>query len=241
VLGINGSARRYGNTYRLLKVALMGAEEAGAETRLIHLYDYRINPCQGCYSDNYLECHFPKKCTLHGEGDDFRRVAELILEADAVIVATPVYWFNASGAVKNLVDRMTALENMIYHVGRSLLDGKTAGFIATGEEAGAAMALAWLTLTFNMMGFHVPAWGTAYYHGKSDALDDRQAVSDAYNVGINVALHARLLNGDIGARREPWYRMLSQEEVERIAEAVRRAAEEEKSREAERRPWLEPG
>jgi len=238
VLGINGSARRYGNTYRLLEVAMLGAQEAGAETRLLHLYDYRINPCRGCYSDSRLECRYPKECPFYEGADDFKRIANELLEADALIIATPVYWFNASGAVKNLVDRMTALENMIYHVGRSLLDGKVAGFIAAGEEAGAAMALAWLTLTFNMMGFHIPAWGTAYYHGREDALEDAQAVTDAYNLGQNVALHARLLMGDQGARREPWYTALPEEKLREITAYVRRKAEEQKAREAEHRPWL---
>lgn len=237
VLGLNGSARRYGNTFRLLRVALLGAEDAGAETQLLHLYDYRVNSCKACYSDHYLECHFPKKCPLYEGLDDFKQLAEKILESDAVIVATPVYWFNASAVVKNLVDRMTSLENMIYHTGRSLLDGKVAGFIAVGEEAGAAMALSWLTLTFNMMGVHIPAWGTAYYHGKGDALENAQAVSDAYNVGVNVVAMTETLRG----RREPrspWYTVLPEETRNRIVSRVRKEAEELKREEAEKRPWL---
>jgi multimeric flavodoxin WrbA len=237
IIGINGSARSYGNTFRLLRVALAAAEEAGAETELIHLYRYRINPCQACYSDHYLECHYPKKCPLYEGYDDYHMLAEKILAADGVIIATPVYWFNASGAVKNLVDRMTSLENMIYHVGRSLLDGKVAGFIAAGEEAGAAMALSWLTFTFNMMGVHIPAWGTAYYHGKGDALLDEQAVSDAYNVGSNVVRLVRVLRGE-EKPPEKWYRFLGKEEIESLRRLVSREAEENRRGDEARRPWL---
>lgn len=237
VLGINGSARSYGNTARLLRVALYAAEEEGADTKLLHLYQYRINPCQACYSDHYLECHYPKKCPLYEGIDDYHKLAELILAADALIIATPVYWFNVSGILKNLIDRMTSLENMIYHVGRSLLDGKVAGFIAAGEEAGAAQALSWLTLTFNMMGLHIPAWGTAYYHGKDDALANRQAVSDAYNVGRNVVRLLRIQHGE-ATQPEKWYSWLSEEKHREIAERARKWAEEERRKAEEGRPWL---
>ncbi len=237
VLGVNGSARRYGNTFKLLKAAMIAAEETGAETRLIHLYDYHIEPCRGCYSDNKLECHYPKKCPIYeGTGDRFHEIAQAFLEADAVVIATPVYWFMASGQLKNMFDRLTALENMVYHVGYSLLDGKVAGMIASGEEAGGAMALAWMALTLNMMGFHVPAWGTAYYHGE-DPLTSPQAVDDAYNVGRNVVLFARILRGERIAV-ERWYEPLPEEERRRIVEAVRREAEEEREKARRERTWL---
>lgn len=241
VLGINGSARRYGNSFRLLRAALMGAEEEGAETRLIHLYDYELQPCMACYSDKPLECKYPKECPLLGPGrrDDYHILAELILSSDAFIVATPVYWFMASAKVKTLFERMTSLENMMYHTGRSLLDGKVAGFIAVGEEAGAAMALSWLMLTANMMGIHIPAWGTAYYHGRGDALDDEQALSDAYNVGVNVVRLARTLRG--GESAAPWYRRLGDREAEELRRRIRVEAEELMRREEERRPWLRKG
>ena len=238
VLGINGSARRYGNSFRLLRAALIGAEEEGAETRLIHLYDYELQPCMACYSDEPLECRYPKECPLLAPGtrDDYHALAELILASDAFIVATPVYWFMASAKVKTLFERMTSLENMLYHTGRSLLDGKVAGFIAVGEEAGAAMALSWLMLTANMMGIHIPAWGTAYYHGRGDALDDEQALSDAYNVGINVVRLAKLLKGRSDAY--PWYRRLGGGEAEELRRRIRGEAEELMRREEARRPWL---
>ncbi|MCD6409577.1 MAG: flavodoxin family protein, partial [Candidatus Verstraetearchaeota archaeon] len=41
ILGFNGSPRKYGNTAKLLYLALKAAEEEGAETKVFHLYDYR--------------------------------------------------------------------------------------------------------------------------------------------------------------------------------------------------------
>jgi len=230
ILVVNGSARRYGNTFKLAYVAAEAARREGALVELIHLYDYPIVPCQACYSDDLLECHFPKKCPLYT--DAFKAIAEKILESDGLIIATPVYWFMASGQVKNLVDRMTSMENMIYHTGRSLLEGKVAGAIAAGEEAGGAMALAWLALTLNMMGLHIPAWGLAYYHGRGDALDDRQALLDAYNVGRSVARATRGLGGG------EWYVKPGEDVLSEIVEAARREAERQRRLQEARRPWL---
>jgi len=237
VLGVNGSARRYGNTFKMLWLALRGAEDQGAETRLIHLYDYHLEPCMACYSDNLYECYFPKACPLYERGDQFRELAEAVLWADAVVFATPVYWFMASGKLKTFIDRLTALENMIYHVGRSLLDGKVAGVIAAGEEAGAANALSWMLLTLNMMGFHVPAWGSAYYHGRGDVLEDGQATLDAYNLGVAVVRLTRALRGK-PAGSEPWYKLDAKKRVAELVEELRKIAEEEKEKARSERSWL---
>lgn len=238
VVGFNGSPRTYGNTFKMLWLALRGAEDQGAKTRLVNLYDYRPEPCMACYSDNIYECYYPKRCPLaEARGDMFHELAREVLEADAVIIATPVYWFMASAVVKTFIERLTSMENMIYHTGRSLLDGKVAGVIAAGEEAGAANALSWLILTLNMMGLHIPAWGSAYYHGRGDVLDDEQAVLDAYNVGVAVARLARALRGEPGGSA-PWYRLDARERVEELVRELRKLAEEEKQRARSGRPWL---
>ncbi len=234
VLGINASARKYGNTAKMLYVAIKAAKDHGAKTEVIHLYDYQIQPCMACYSDNLYECYYPKSCTFIGRKDDFRLIADKILESNAIIIATPVYWFNVSGILKTLIDRLTALENVIHHVGKSLLDGKVAGAIAAGEEAGGAQALSWLAFTLNMMGVHIPAWATAYYHGKGDVLKNMQAVYDAYNVGRSVVLATKLLQ----EKNVDWYIQPSRD---KIASAIKEAEQEAKNQlvNSKRvRPWL---
>jgi multimeric flavodoxin WrbA len=235
VLGINASARKYGNTAKMLYIAMKAARDYGAETEVIHLYDYQLQPCMACYSDNLYECYYPKSCTFIGRKDDFRLIADKILESGAIIIATPVYWFNVSGILKTLIDRLTALENVIYHVGKSLLDGKVAGVIAAGEEAGGAQALSWLAFTLNMMGIHIPAWATAYYHGKGDVLKNKQAVYHAYNVGRSVVLAAKLLQKE----STDWY---IQPPGDKIASAIKEAEQEAKNQLANSirvRPWVQ--
>jgi multimeric flavodoxin WrbA len=233
VLGINASPRKYGNTFKMLWLAGKGVEDEGGKFTMLHLYDYRLEKCVGCYSDSISECYFPKRCPLNLQ-DDYKLIANLILESDAVIFATPVYWFNASAALKTLIERMTSLENMVNITGRSLVDGKVAGAIAAGEEAGAALALAWLTLTLNMMGFHIPAWATAYYHGRGDVLEDKQAVLDAYNVGRSVVRAVKRLKGE----EKPWYIVDVWDRVKQLIPQVRKIAEENRDKSRRDRPWL---
>ena len=197
LLGINGSPRRGGQSRSLLAVALKAARTLGVETKVIDLYDYRIEPCLGCVSDGKGACGYP--CVVD---DDMRVIYEEVLRADGMILATPVYWYAAPGHVKNFVDRLTALENMIEREGRRWVEGKVAGVIAVGNDSGALHAASTLVVTFITMGFLVPPWGVAVYTGIEPALKDYGTLSDAANVGLQVARAARALKAS-GVKR--WY------------------------------------
>jgi len=178
ILGINSSPRKYGNTYKLLKIALATAELYKASTEIIHLYDYKIEPCEGCLSDEQLSCRLP--CI---KNDDALLILKKILETDALIIATPVYWYGPPGQLKNLIDRMTTLENMIFIEGKSWIEGKIAGIIAVSAEAGAMMAISYLISVLNSMGCLIPPWALAYHQNTNDALENKQAITDAANIG----------------------------------------------------------
>jgi len=100
-------------------------------------------------------------------------------------LATPVYWYAPSGLLKNFVDRLTSMENMIFHQGRSLLEGKVAGFIVTGLDSGISMTITHLMFVLNSMGVLITPWSMAYSH-MEDVAKDEKALRDAYNVGYLV-------------------------------------------------------
>ncbi|MCY0867693.1 MAG: flavodoxin family protein [Desulfurococcus sp.] len=188
VLIINGSPRRYGSSMQLARIAAKGVEDAGGTYEIVNLYEYSIKPCLGCVSDNVKYCRFP--CIVND--DDFNSIARRLLNSHGLIVSTPVYWYAPSGVLKNFIDRLTSLENMIFHEGRSLLEGKVAGFIATGLDSGVMMAISYLAVVLNSMGVHIVPWSMAYSHSENIA-DDEQALRDAYNVGYIVVETARAL------------------------------------------------
>lgn len=188
VLGINGSPRKYGNTAKLLLVALKTAEKLGAETELVHLYDYNIKPCEGCLCDEQTACGYP--CAIE---DDMKILYDKVLKADALIIATPIYWFNMSSVVKTFIDRLTAFENMIFIDGKSWVEGRVAGVIACGNDSGCIQVIANLYATLVSMGFAIPPWALAYFNKKGDVLENEEVLLDAANVGRAVVLAAQAL------------------------------------------------
>ena len=197
VVGILGSPRRYGSSFKGLMLALKAAERFGAETEFYHLYQMDIRPCLGCVSEDVKACKYP--CVIE---DDMRKLYDALISADGFVLATPVYWYSPSGVMKNFIDRLTALENMIHIDGKSWLDGKVAGFIATGNDSGAMMAVAQMMVIMNSMGVVIPPWSMAYTNELVDPLEKEAFVTDALNVGRNVVLMIKAMRGE---KIEKWY------------------------------------
>ncbi|ADI31743.1 flavodoxin family protein [Staphylothermus hellenicus] len=197
ILIINASPRKYGNSTKLSTIAEKGVLDAGGKPEKIFLYDYNIKECMGCVSDDPKICRFP--CIIRD--DDFNMLGEKILRSDGFIIVSPIYWYNVPGKLKNLIDRMTSMENMIIHTGRSLLEGKVAGFIAVGNDSGSILEIAYLMVVMNSMGIHIPPWALAYHHSPKEVLNDEQAVRDSYNVGFIVTIAAKMLK-----ERKQWYK-----------------------------------
>jgi multimeric flavodoxin WrbA len=223
VLGINGSPRPYGNSFQALKLALRAAELEGAEVELVNLYEYEIKPCLGCVSDDIKACVYP--CPIN---DDMVKLYPKVIECDALIISSPIYWFGVSGLLKNFLDRLTVLENMIYVDGRSWLDGKVVGFIAVGNDEGAVALISNLMAVTNSFGMVIPPWALAYYVGEGNALEDPKLLLDSANVGRIVTLMAQVLKG---LRKPPtvWYRADDhyRELIRDIATEIRSNVEDE--------------
>lgn len=227
VIILNGSPRRYGSSMQLSMIAAKGVSDAGGVPEVISLTDYRIKPCMGCVSDGNKYCKFP--CVI--TDDDFNAIAEKLLESDGLIISTPVYWYAPSGVLKNFIDRLTSMEHMIFHGGRSLLEGKVTGFIATGLDSGVMYAIAYLAIVMSSMGAHVIPWSMAYSH-LEDVARDEQALRDSYNIGLIVTETARALRryGHIGykpdvdinglARIAAEYRVSMQDHIKRRVEEL---------------------
>ncbi|MCU0861037.1 MAG: flavodoxin family protein [Methanomassiliicoccales archaeon] len=101
MIGILGSPRRGGNCDILLDECLRGAKESGAAVRKYFLRDLKIAPCQGCNT-----CLTTGECIV---ADNMREVHRALLEADAVIVATPIYFSGPTCTTKCMIDRCQCL------------------------------------------------------------------------------------------------------------------------------------
>ena len=102
IVVLTGSPRRGGSTDRLTAAFIEGAESAGKKVMSFHVADMNIAGCLGC---NY--CFGTKGvCVLI---DDMRTVLEAIKQADALVLASPIYYFSVSAQLKLAVDRTYAL------------------------------------------------------------------------------------------------------------------------------------
>lgn len=103
ILAINGSYRgKSGYSQYLIEKIFEGATHAGAECETVTLSELDIKRCTGCFTcqknGRYLKCMFDGK-------DEVKEVYNKMRCADIIIFATPVYVFNMSGLLINLLNR----------------------------------------------------------------------------------------------------------------------------------------
>lgn len=104
ILLFNGSPRRSGNSYELLKQAANALQEIPEiTTNTLSLADKTILPCSGCH----VHCTTAGKCRYD---DDFDRIADLWLQADGILLGSPVYSFAPPAPVLAFFERLAALQ-----------------------------------------------------------------------------------------------------------------------------------
>ena len=131
VLGIMASPRLKGNTDRLLEKALEGARSGGAEAEKIIIDKLKIAPCR-----EYYACLKDGRCSIR---DDMDGVYSRILSADAIIVATPIFFYTVSAQLMLVISRCQALWARKYVLKSLDIPVKKGAFIAVGATKGAKL------------------------------------------------------------------------------------------------------
>lgn len=103
LLIINGSPRKDKNTATLLRKAAEGAIAAGATVEWEELYDYDFTGCRSCFACKILNSKTNGLCAIR---DGARQLLERCLEADALIVGSPIYYDNITGVVRSFFERL---------------------------------------------------------------------------------------------------------------------------------------
>ncbi len=183
VLLICGSARNDGTcpgeiskSFRLLQITRKVMEQAGIEVDVLDLslltsdYARHIHPCKGCVSTAMPLCHWPCSCyPNHALGQTHDWMAEIYerwAAAHAVLIVSPVYWYQSPSPLKLMIDRLVCADG-----------GNPDPTTTSGKKADKAKAL-------EMAGWSYPKHlaGRAYgliVHGDVAGVDDaRRALSD---------------------------------------------------------------
>lgn len=101
ILIIETSLRKGSNSDKLAESFAKGAEEAGNTVEVISLKGKKIAFCTGCFG-----CLKLGRCVIN---DDANEITEKILESEVVVWATPIYYYEMSGQMKTLLDRLNPL------------------------------------------------------------------------------------------------------------------------------------
>ncbi len=122
IVVITGSPRKGGNSFAMTDAFIKAAEAKGHTVTRFDAAMKEVGGCRAC------ETCFKtgKACSFD---DDFNTIAPAILEADAVVFTTPVYWYSIPAQIKGVIDRLFS-----FVVGGKDIAGKECAIIACCEE-----------------------------------------------------------------------------------------------------------
>ncbi|WP_352419251.1 flavodoxin family protein [Proteiniborus sp.] len=193
VIGICGSPRLEGNTEFYIQFTLNQIKNYGIETELIRLRDKNIAQCEGCYN-----CVEAKDCAIK---DDFQEIFNKMIEADGIILGSPVYNSSITPKLKALLDRASFLgrwkandmkkDNESYKWNGTAFSGKVAAPITVARRAGQNFAFAqmllWMTVNdFIIASSHYWNVGVAGTGGGIDANKDEEGIIIMQHLADNI-------------------------------------------------------
>ena len=101
VLIVSTSPRAHSNSEALANAFAEGARAAGHEAEVISLRGRTVNFCRGCFV-----CQEKLRCVIRDDADE---ICQKALQADVLVFATPIYYYEMSGQLKTLLDRLNPL------------------------------------------------------------------------------------------------------------------------------------
>lgn len=174
IIILSSSPRKGGNSDRLCDEFARGASEAGHTVEKIFLKDYTVNPCTGC-----------SVCSMYGkpcpQRDDAAKLVQKLIDADVIVMATPVYFYTMCGQMKIFIDRCCARYTEI--------SGKEFYFIVSAAETSVP------AMERTIEGFRgfldclegAQEKGVVYGVGawKTGEIEGKPSMREAYEMGLN--------------------------------------------------------
>jgi multimeric flavodoxin WrbA len=185
VLAIAGSPRRGGNTDALLDACAEGVRRAGGEVDLLIVEKCGIGPCVGCNG-----CSRYGRCIV---SDGMQEVYPRIDAADAIVVATPVYFATVPAVLKGFYDRCQPYWARRYVLHEPIARRRPAGIIVVGgggDPYGSECAVATTRSVFAVLGLDCLDELRVEADARGDALAQEDALTRARQVGEAVTREA---------------------------------------------------
>ncbi len=181
VVAFNGSARKDGNTFILLRHVLAELERAGIETELVHLAGRPIHGCTGC-----RKCRDRTDRHCSRDDDVVNACLDKMLSADGILLGSPTYFTDVTAEMKALIDRC----GFVAKGNRDMFRRKVGAAVVAVRRAGAIHAFDTLNHFFTINQMIVP--GSSYWNigvglEKGDVEKDEEGIRTMKVLGENMA------------------------------------------------------
>ncbi|HAM98824.1 MAG TPA: flavodoxin family protein [Marinilabiliales bacterium] len=180
VIGINGSPNPKGNTSLMIQEVFKVLEPHGIETEFVQLGGKPVHGCTAC-----MKCRELRDNRCHIKNDAINQALTKMLEADGILIGSPVYFSNVTTEIKALIDcagyATRATQALKHKVGAALVAVRRAGEIHTFSS------INHFFLINQMMVPGSTYWNIAIGRQPGDVLDDEEGMQTMRDLGENMA------------------------------------------------------
>ncbi len=188
VIAFNGSPHKEGNTYHLIRHTLDEIETAGISTEIIQIGGKKVHPCTACgkcFENNDRQCV--------QDDDMVNECIKKMVEADAIIIATPTYFAGVTPEIKAFMDRAF----FVAGANGRLFRHKLGAGIAAERRSGAVCAVDTINHYFGISGMFSAGsryWNNAKGLRPGDVENDEEGIDTMRQLGENIAWFVKKIN-----------------------------------------------
>ena len=181
VIAFNGSSRKDGNTAILIKRVLQVLEAEGIHTELVQLAGEQIRGCNACRT-----CYTTKNNRCVIEDDNVNAYVQKMIEADGIILGSPVYFSMMTPELMALIDRT----GYVARANKHLFKRKVGAAVVAVRRAGGIPTFDAINHFFLISQMIVPGssyWNVGFGLKKGDVEDDEEGMKTMDDLGRNMA------------------------------------------------------
>lgn len=189
VVAFNGSPKRNGNTVTLINEVFSVLEHEGIQTEMIQLGNKPVHGCTACG-----KCKEIQNGKCHIKNDHLNFCIEKMIEADGIIIGSPVYFADVTPEVKALID----VAGYVTRANNHLLKRKVGAGVIAVRRGGALHAFETINNFFLISQMIVPGssyWNFAIGRDPGDVLNDKEGMQTIKTLGENMAWLMKKVRG----------------------------------------------
>ena len=188
VVAFNGSARKDGNTAIMIRHVFSELAKEKIDTEMIQLSGEHLWGCTACY-----QCFIQKNRQCAVKTDILNSCIEKMIEADAILLASPTYFADMTSELKALIDRA----GMVSRANDFIFKHKIGAAIVTARRGGAIHAFDSINHFFLSSEMIVPGskyWNMGYGRDKGEVEKDDEGLQTMSVLGKDIAWLLKKIN-----------------------------------------------